>query len=280
VKSYPVQLHPSLKCWRRTRKKYQDTELLESEYLRCTPRWRGGESRKDYCWVQEFPLTDSRDENPLPNPLNGRRIGQLQALVTVVDIRCRLKDREEHPTYYCVLIDTMPIKNQGQPHEIHGMVEVGPALVSHPRSNRGFFGRQFYPLNTILRSAHIVPAFIGTKSKGTDIYYINNYIDWDQYQDLFEIGWMEKQTRRALAIYKRLEQAKMAEKARQKKEAQEEEEEKEIDIGEEDNKEDEEGEEEEDEEEEEEEEEDEGVVQNKKRKRLLSNAKTGCCDKF
>ena len=140
VKSYLVQLHLLLKCQRRTGKEYQDTKLLESKYLRYTPQWRGEESQKDYCQVQEFLPTDLSNENPLPNPLNGQQIGQLQALVTVVDIRCRLRGSKEHPTYCYIFVDTMLIKNQGQPYKIYSMIEVGPILISYHCSNQEFIG--------------------------------------------------------------------------------------------------------------------------------------------
>ena len=35
-------------------------------------------------------------------------------------------------------------------------------------------------MSTILRSAHIIP------TDNTGIYYVNNYVDWDQYNTIFD----------------------------------------------------------------------------------------------
>jgi hypothetical protein len=40
--------------------------------------------------------------------------------------------------------------------------------------------RYFFDMSTILRSAHIIPT--GT----TGLYYVNNYIDWDYYNTIFD----------------------------------------------------------------------------------------------
>jgi hypothetical protein len=41
VYTYPIQLHTSLQCWRRTGKNHKDTELLEPERLWCQIQWGG-----------------------------------------------------------------------------------------------------------------------------------------------------------------------------------------------------------------------------------------------
>jgi hypothetical protein len=199
VEKYPVHFHPSLKCWKRDGKDYRDTERLVSERLRCTPAWRRGEERKDHCWVQEFQPTDLRDPYPPKNPLNGQRIGQLQALITVFDLQN--KNKNGRYTAYCgALIDIFRLKNKGEPHNIHGMVEIIAPQAELLGKGRNLTYRRFYTLQTILRSAHIIP--VSTASNESKEYYVNNYIDWDQYQILYEDEWMTKQRRRAMAIMK------------------------------------------------------------------------------
>ena len=52
--------------------------MLSKEYVRCKEGWQAGkEWRQDYVWVQ-----DTKADRLL---LGGKRVGQLQAIVTVID---------------------------------------------------------------------------------------------------------------------------------------------------------------------------------------------------
>jgi hypothetical protein len=78
----------------------------------------------------------------------------------------------------------------GNPHPVHGMIEVTPPLVPTTMRPHKLKGRWFYSLNELLRSAHLIPTTTGS-------FYINNYIDWDQYQVLYEDDWEAQGIKRA-----------------------------------------------------------------------------------
>jgi hypothetical protein len=210
VCNYPIQFFGSVRCWRRTGKDETDTEAMESELLRCTPSWRGLGPRQDYCWVQEYPPTEpsyhqalnhAQDTNVQSSYLNGQRVGHLRALIKVVDIDFPdLGIHDRRPEYCAALVDIHPLKNKGVPHPIHGIVEVTRGEVPTVDKPRALKGRRFYPLSTLIRSAHIIPASHNILEKSTDLFYINNYIDWDQYQVLYEDGWEEKGRQRARQV--------------------------------------------------------------------------------
>jgi hypothetical protein len=108
-------------------------------------------------------------------------VGQIQALVTVTDLGTQQPDGK-FQVYHGALIDVLPFKNNGIPHEAHGMIEVISNEIKQPGKGRRLMGRRLYTLPMVLRSAHLVPAYISLgkpiSTKGS-IYYINNYIDWD-----------------------------------------------------------------------------------------------------
>jgi hypothetical protein len=208
VRDYPIQLFSSVRCWRRTGKDETDSEAQEPELLRCSSQWRGKGPRKDFCWVQAFPptpvgkLTDRCKNTIAYNPLNGQRVGQLQVLISVVDIDYPTSKNttSTHLTYHGALVDIFPLKGEsidpkhwgqtlGNPHPIHGMIEVTRPLVPTTMQPQMLKGRWFYTLDGILRSAHIVPSTNGAPDKRGDSFYINNYIDWDQYQVLYKGDW-------------------------------------------------------------------------------------------
>ena len=140
--------------------------------------------REDYCWVQENPPTKLRktpgpkDPPPPDNPLNGQRIGQIRALIKVVDINFLTEHSGYLPLEYCAaLVDIYPFKDRGIPHPVHGMIEVLRSQVPTVENPRKLKCRRFYSLPTVLRSAHIIPSSYNVESKPTDMFYINNYID-------------------------------------------------------------------------------------------------------
>ncbi|KAI9640247.1 hypothetical protein NHQ30_011297 [Ciborinia camelliae] len=183
VKDFPIQLFGSLKCWKRHGKKYMDSEEQVHETIRCNPNWFYSEGpRNDFCWVQELnPEEDSSEF------LRGRRVGLLQAVVKIFDID-NWDGYTAIQSYSGAAIDLMVFLDQGQPSPYHGMIEV-----AFSKGRARTFETQMYPLDTIIRSAHIIPADLPTSQEQgrCDKYLINNYIDWDQYQLLYADNWME-----------------------------------------------------------------------------------------
>jgi hypothetical protein len=173
VEGMLVALHPSIRCWRRKGSDSNDLELLTKEYVRCKQSWqKGKEWRRDYVWVQDIEADDG-------SPLSGRKVGQVQAIVTVVDDSRR--DSKGAPVQYTgVFINLLRLKNNGQVHSVHGMVEVEDWPQVRTQNPRNIGHRCFFDMSTILRSAHIIP------TNNTGIYYVNNYVDWDQYNTIFD----------------------------------------------------------------------------------------------
>ena len=156
IKNYPVQFFPSIRCWKRS----PTAEGLESEILRCVEDWRGTRKKHDFCWVQEYPPKESSE------PWNGMCCGQIQAIVHVLDIGYEGEDIEDgFPSYYGVLVDVYPWatkgSEKGQPHKVHGMVELHAPQVPTVANPRSLKQRRFYTLDTVLRSAHVVPGWSG-----------------------------------------------------------------------------------------------------------------------
>jgi hypothetical protein len=221
LSEYPVQFFGSVRCWRRTGKDERNSEAQEAEILRCTPDWRSLGERSDWCWVQEYPPSSeesiqeeshgyNRVLNALENnPLNGQQVGQLRVLIKVIDIGYSNNHYKAEPPAYCAcLVDIYPFKNYGKPDPVHGMIEVTRPIVHTVNRPRVLKGRRFYGLKSIIRSAHVIPADYYVEPKSTDTFFINNYIDWDQYQVLFEEDWEEKGRERARKIKLQFERAK------------------------------------------------------------------------
>ena len=171
VNEFAIALHPSIRCWHR-KGNDSDLEMLSKEYVYCKEGWQAGkEWHRDYVWVQ-----DAKADGSL---LGGKRVGQLQAIVTVID-------HQRHDTngtvvqYTGALIDLLRFRHGGNVHSIHGMIEAGdwPQTTSQSPRNIGYCC--FFDMSMILWSTHVIP------SGNDETYYINNYVDWDQLLDFYD----------------------------------------------------------------------------------------------
>ena len=196
VAKYLVQIHPSITTWKKTGKNPRDPNELTEEKLYCCPNWqrRGQGWRNDNVWVQEYAVGDKNRHNKL-HPQDGRLVGQLLVTLTVVDKGCR-DDRGVHPKYTGSMVATRRYRNAGKFHDIHGMIEVEEWLQSTVRTPRILTGRRFYKLTNIIRSAHLIPG----RCNGKDIFYVNNYIDFDQFNTLYDLEFEKNGTRAVLEV--------------------------------------------------------------------------------
>ena len=189
--SHLISIHKGIKCWIRDGKDSSDLEALKSEIIRCAPSWmRSRNWRRDYVWVQENSAGECHGTGN-SRALEGRLIGHVQLIVSIVD-HARRDSRGKHPMYSGVLLDLLRPRNNGQPNEIHGMIEMKTWPRTHAKSPRNLNGRRFYDLSMIMRSAHLIPSGINS-----DVFYVNNYIDWDQFNTLYDEEFLAKGIRAA-----------------------------------------------------------------------------------
>jgi hypothetical protein len=182
VEVLPVSLHPSIVCWKRDGRDSQNTEKLVSELVRCKPKWQNEQGiwRRDHVWVCEH--ADAIEEEA-GQPRRNNLVGRLLAIVTVHDPERRDEDGEPQ-RYSGAFIDILRHRNKGRPHDVHGLIEVEPIPPSGAENPRKLGSRRFYEISTIQRSAHLVAARLTSAEK--QFFYINSYIDWDQYNVLFD----------------------------------------------------------------------------------------------
>ena len=61
---------------------------------------------------------------------------------------------------------------------------------------------QIIEIFLVLHSTHVVP-----KDQDKIVFYINNYIDWDQFNQLYDPDWMEKDIQNVNVVARKLEPA-------------------------------------------------------------------------
>ena len=126
-------------------------------------------------------------------PLSKRLVGQLQLIIIVLDIE-RLDKYGIYKQYTGAMVELLQPLNYRLLYLTHSIVEVK----RWPYLNRQVLRNDcFYLMPSVLRSAYIIPATISCP----DLYYINNYINWDQYNTLYLDNFLKKGTCIAL-LYK------------------------------------------------------------------------------
>ena len=78
--------------------------------------------------------------------------------------------------YTRALVELYNWKNRVQVHEIYGMIELEKIYALIAKNPRNFGAYWIIEISLILCSVHVIP-----KDEDKVIFYINNYIDWDQF---------------------------------------------------------------------------------------------------
>ncbi|KAH6134259.1 hypothetical protein HBI68_245960 [Parastagonospora nodorum] len=133
-----VFIHSSIKCWRFSGKRHNDSEHCDEEI---------GLWRRDYVWVQEFEHGDNRRQSRT------------------------VTDDGKYMAYIGAFSEVLLFNNNGQIDNTTGMLSVP---------------FKFYDLSTIICLVHLVPRDLPDSiTRTTMSYYVNNYIDWDEYNCLY-----------------------------------------------------------------------------------------------
>ncbi len=140
---------------------------------------------------EDRPLNDRK-------PWNGKQIGKLLLIVTVADPE-QFTDKGKLITYIGAFVKLYNWRNRGQVHEIHGMVEFEKTCTSIAKYPRNLDAHRIVEISSILRGAHVVP-----RDQERIVFYVNNNIDWDQFNQLYTPDWLEKGVQNADAVPQKL----------------------------------------------------------------------------
>ena len=140
--------------------------------------------RRDYVYVQEYAEND-QENSDIVEALNDKLMKQLQIIITVHD-SLHQDDNEKSVQYSRTLIELLKLKNNEVLDALHDMIEVEQWSKNTVKKSRYLECWRFYNMSIILRSAHL----ISIESK--KFFYVNNYIDWDTFNILYEENFLKK----------------------------------------------------------------------------------------
>ncbi len=196
VAPYYMCVHESLKCWKWSEKNIQNLERLIEERVYCTSNWQ----RKEGLWRRDCVLVQkqSEDTETASSTLNSQLPDRLWIIISVADPLWengwgKLKQ------YTGALVDLFKSMNKGCSHDVHSMIELND-WPTHVFNNPWFIEDwRFYTMSTVLWSVHVISASLEKRQRIKDaMYYLNNFIDWDSYNSIYEKDFLTKGTNVAL----------------------------------------------------------------------------------
>ena len=119
-------------------------------------------------------------------------------IVTVADPE-RFTAKGKPITYTGAFVELYKWRNRGQVHEIHEMVELDKWHASTAENPCNLGAHRIIEVSLVLRSAHVVP-----RDQDRMVFYVNNYIDWDQFNQLYDADWFNKGIWNADAVARKL----------------------------------------------------------------------------
>lgn len=153
--------------------------------MQCLLEWgTSRQPRHNHIWIRGGePINQPGIEK---KPQNGRLNERLLLTVTVADPKQFILE-SELVTYIGVFVELYYWRNHEQIHELHGMMELGKMHALTAENPRNLGAYQIIVISSLLHSTHIVP-----RNQEKFIFYLNNHIDQDQFNRLYDSDWMKK----------------------------------------------------------------------------------------
>lgn len=122
----------------------------------------------DYIWLGENEL----DKKSL---WKDKRIRRLLLIAIVVDLQ-QLDQKRKLVMYTRVFVELYNWRSRRLVHETYEIVKLEKYTILRAENCLNFGGIQFYKIFEVLWSAYII-----SKNTKDNTFYLNNYIDWDQF---------------------------------------------------------------------------------------------------
>jgi hypothetical protein len=187
ILNYEVCLHDSIICWVRTKHNFLDMNELVEEKMRCKSRWQNRIDiwRRDYVWIQK----DFSNQTYSSISFENRSIEQILCIIIIKNTKFR--DEKNRSLTYCdVLLNVKRSRHKRVSNEISEMIELKNWRDEIARNSKNLRANRMYNISSVIRSVHVV-------FSETEHYYVNNYVNWDTYNTVYDENFLKNEVRRA-----------------------------------------------------------------------------------
>ena len=106
--------------------------------------------------------------------------------MTVIDPE-QFTDKSKPITYIRAFIKLYNWRNNEQVHKMREMVKFEKMHAYIAKLPRNLSSYHIIKISSILHNAHII-----AKGQERIVFYVNNYMNWDQFYQLYALDWLEK----------------------------------------------------------------------------------------
>ncbi len=156
---------------------------LKSTSSRYQLSWSHDYWWQDHVWMQKHQ--DEQHQATMSKSLNEKILNHLNLIVIILNHK-RLNSNKSS-VYTEVLIKRLRKRHQELSHEIHDMIKMKNWSINLIRNSQKLETHRFYWLTNVIQSTHVM-----LMNENMNIYYVNNYIDWDQYNTLYDEDFLKK----------------------------------------------------------------------------------------
>ena len=186
-------VHDALSCWKTDNKIDNNFKELIKEYVRCAFNWQNVKK-----WKRNHVLMQDRTKSTenIKKTLQEKLFDKLLFIISIVNFersisQTNARKKKKYKKYIEILIKLLRFKTKKVFHEVHDMIEVDSYLFKKSKIQRQLKSRRIFKMINILKNVHIVFDFM-ISDKHNFISYINNYVDWNSYNILYDMNFMKK----------------------------------------------------------------------------------------
>ena len=164
---------------------------MNEEKVRYAPHWREKNKWREYCvWIQK---TDSDNNYKTTNSVksSGRRVRGLKFIIIVFDHE-RIKADETSHEYIKAFIERLNWIVDEKLNIIYDMFEARVSSKNKSKKLKKLNHRRFYDLCNIIRNVHLI-----STNQSCTRFFVNNFLDWDQYNTIFDSKFIRNEIRYA-----------------------------------------------------------------------------------
>ena len=130
--------------------------------------------------------------------LNSWLVSQLQIILSVKD-SFWIDDKNKSVEYTDTLIKLFQPLNKDHAHSVHEIIELCDWSELLFKNSQFIEDQQSHAMSTILWSIYVVSASVSeTSTDKSHKYYLNNFIDWDLYNSIYEKNFLDHDIKTAL----------------------------------------------------------------------------------
>ena len=167
---------------------------------------------QNYILIIQKRVQNKFDKARIDNCVENTLINQLLIVFIIINLnQIKCNDENKRMRYQNVLIKTLQWRNKKYSYKIHDIIKTKRNFALKKRNDINKKSRRFWALSIIKRNAHVI--LVDEKNQ---IFYINNFIDWEIYNTFYRDDWKQLKIKQTKKIAKQFETKKIEKKKRLK----------------------------------------------------------------